>query len=921
MEMTTVKKEREIAGRGLIDCVFSWSLKDVLNNKLYKHKVSKIPKTFSSVREYKKSFILPLLEETHADLLSSMETISRAPSCEIVSVKRITKVSKDFLYSVVLKRSSEEVKDAGTYNEPQSRDIIAITSVRPKRAGDLERAEMSYVIALVQSVKEDLTTLRLLSSKPISVVEHNKKDSKSGTLFAVNLINLTTNIRIWEALKPDMEEQNINVIQRVLQPNFVDVENCDMCRRLSKQKRNAAYSNMMAIIRSSELNESQEAAVLSCINTKECRHQNSVKLIWGPPGTGKTNTVGFLLHSLLKMKCRTLTCAPTNTAVLEVTERLLKKVEESLECNTYGLGDIVLFGHGERMQIVDHDDLLDVFLDHRVDRLVECFVSSSSWKVNLVSMIGLLNKPEMQYRLYLNNRQGHGYEEEKKKNEVSDNGEDTNKNQSEETRYKSSKDRKGKKEGKELIVQSLNENKGKKKVEDMLYLKEKKQPKNEEKKNKKRDDPLTFEEFIKRKFNCIEKRLVLYITDLYTHLPTFIISLEIAKTMATALESLKSFRMQFDKEVLSSGEPGGCFRKLSFARKNCLDVLKSLPQQFPVPEFSGREEIEQFCLKNACLIFCTVSSSAKLYTEGMTPFELLVIDEAAQLKECESTIPLQLPGVQHAILIGDEKQLPAMVKSKISTEAEFGRSLFERLALLGHKKHLLNVQHRMHPSISLFPNREFYKNHISDGQNVKGKSYNRRFLHGRMYGPYSFINVAHGKEEFDNKHSLKNMVEVAVISAIIAKLYKGSIETKKKVRVGVISPYKAQVYAIQEKVNTYGNNNNSDFTVSVRSVDGFQGGEEDVIIISTVRCNEKGSVGFLSNHQITNVGLTRARHCLWILGHAETLMRSGSIWKKLVVDAKNRKCFHNADEDKNLAHAITAALALVKLNQLNLNDE
>ena len=85
------------------------------------------------------------------------------------------------------------------------------------------------------------------------------------------------------------------------------------------------------------------------------------------------------------------------------------------------------------------------------------------------------------------------------------------------------------------------------------------------------------------------------------------------------------------------------------------------------------------------------------------------------------------------------------------------------------------------------------------------------------------------------------------------------IETKKKVRVGVISPYKAQVYAIQEKVKKYGNVDNSDFSISVRSVDGFQGGEEDVIIISTVRCNGNGSVGFLSNHQRTNVGLTRAR--------------------------------------------------------------
>lgn len=444
-----------------------------------------------------------------------------------------------------------------------------------------------------------------------------------------------------------------------------DVENCDICRCYSKEKCDAAYSNMMARIHSSDLNESQEAAVLSCINTKECRHQNSVKLIWGPPGTGKTKTVGFLLHSLLRMKCRTLTCAPTNIAVLEVTERLLKKVEkESLEYDTYGLGDIVLFGNGERMKIIDHNQLLDVFLDYRVDRLEECFCSRSAWKESLISMISLLKKPEMQYRLYLNNRQGHEYKEEEKKNEVSENGEDTSKNRCKETSNKNSKDKKGKKGPKKLIVQTLNENKGKKKVEDMSSVKEKNQPKSEEK-VKKCDDPLTFEEFIKRRFNCIEKRLASYIVDLYTHLPTSIISLEIVKKMASALDSLKSFQMLLDKEVISIGEPGGCFRKLSFARTQCLSVLKSLPQKLPVPDFSEKYEIKQFCLENACLIFCTVSSSAKLYTKGMTPFQLLVIDEAAQLKECESTIPLQLPGVRHAILIGDERQLPAMVKSKV----------------------------------------------------------------------------------------------------------------------------------------------------------------------------------------------------------------------------------------------------------------
>jgi superfamily I DNA and/or RNA helicase len=89
------------------------------------------------------------------------------------------------------------------------------------------------------------------------------------------------------------------------------------------------------------------------------------------------------------------------------------------------------------------------------------------------------------------------------------------------------------------------------------------------------------------------------------------------------------------------------------------------------------------------------------------------------------------------------------------------------------------------------------------------------------------------------------------------------LNTKKNVSIGVISPYKAQVSAIEERVRKY-SKSGSGFSVSVRSVDGFQGGEDDVIIISTVRCNGNGSVGFLSNRQRANVALTRARYYLYI---------------------------------------------------------
>jgi senataxin len=110
---------------------------------------------------------------------------------------------------------------------------------------------------------------------------------------------------------------------------------------------------------------------------------------------------------------------------------------------------------------------------------------------------------------------------------------------------------------------------------------------------------------------------------------------------------------------------------------------------------------------------------------------------------------------------------------KVTDEAGYGRSLFERLVLLGYKKHLLNTQYRMHPSISLFPNKEFYEEQLVDAPIVREMNYNRCFLEGKLYGSYSFINIAKGKEQRGRGHSSKNIVEAAVISTIIESLKEG----------------------------------------------------------------------------------------------------------------------------------------------------
>ncbi|XP_028800617.1 probable helicase MAGATAMA 3 isoform X3 [Neltuma alba] len=922
MERNSHGKGKEKGRTSLVDIVFSWTFSDVLDQNLYKDKVPKIPLTFLPATEYMKSFIPSLIEETHSDLCSSLKGISQAPTCEILAYKRM---GKGLRYQLTF----DEIH-GGRY-EPASGDLIALTDGRPKGIEDFNKPGRFYHVAYVQGSKNGQITI--LSSKSMEI-DPGMRSNNVQTFYAVYLINLTTNIRIWKALNSQLEGANLNIIGKVLQSDKLIGKSSHICPSLEHY--NADISMTTNIIRSQNLNESQKDAVLTTVAIRKCHHNHPVKLIWGPPGTGKTETVASLLFALLKLKTRTLTCAPTNTAVLEVAARLCGIVKDRPHFDAYGVGDIVLFGNNSRMKVDDYWGLPDIFLDYRVDMLEQCLSPLTGWKRNLESMISLLENPREQCLLFNLNA------EHEENNDLMSLEEFTKLNyRNVEQAYLSYKHLEDK--GDHVTLEQFVKMR-------YSYI---------------NDQYLSYVDevhFIKRRFSFIGVNLKSSLQTLYSQLPTSLVPFEVAQNIRVVLDLLEDLgnslhqnefieipteNVEAKSNVIQPGVPNVigknwclfaacnriiqiflkpiirwlmpvethipikdvkfCFGKLSMKRDECLSILRSLSQSISLPQLERRSQIMDICLKKACLIFCTASGSTKLFTEGMTPIPFIVIDEAAQLRECESTIPLQLPGARHAVLIGDERQLPAMVMSKISDEAGFRRSMFERLVLLGFMKHMLNVQFRMHPCISGFPNREFYEGQLINGVNVSDSSYSERFLEGKMFGSYSFINIAQGKEQFGHGHSLKNMVEVAAISEIIKGLHKEFLSKRRKLSIGVISPYNAQVHEIQEKVKQYMDSDPS-FSVSVRSVDGFQGGEEDIIMISTVRSNKRGNVGFLSNRQRANVALTRARHCLWILGNAETLEKSGSVWRKVVNDAKQRGCFHNADDDQNMAQAFKGPL-------------
>ena len=196
---------------------------------------------------------------------------------------------------------------------------------------------------------------------------------------------------------------------------------------------------------------------------------------------------------------------------------------------------------------------------------------------------------------------------------------------------------------------------------------------------------MSFLDFLRKRFVASSSPLKNCLQVFYTHLSkNYILEHNFPDivTLIGLLESFESLLFQDNvdsealEELFSQSEEAEdisqSFMDLQFllyaGRKECLSLLKKLMGSFnelDLPSTMNKHSIMDFCFKAASLIFCTASSSYKLHSVEMNPLNILVIDEAAQLNECESTIPLQLPGLRHAILIGDKCQLPAMIESNV----------------------------------------------------------------------------------------------------------------------------------------------------------------------------------------------------------------------------------------------------------------
>ena len=257
-------------------------------------------------------------------------------------------------------------------------------------------------------------------------------------------------------------------------------------------------------------------------------------------------------------------------------------------------------------------------------------------------------------------------------------------------------------------------------------------------------------------------------------------------------------------------------------------------------------------------VILATNSSAALDSIAKTKFDVAIIDEASQ-----STIPSILIPIAKAhrfILAGDHKQLPPTIISNRAGELE--NTLFEELIKrYPNKSQLLNVQYRMNKLLMKFPNSEFYNNSLKSDSSVDNININDML--DLEYDEEALLfmdtsNIENNRENHlkDSKSIINNLEAKIAINVANDYLTAGIDEED----IGIISPYADQVKIIQDKT-----------PVEVKTVDGFQGREKEIIIISTVRSNYNGNIGFLSDLRRLNVAITRAKRKLIIIGNKNTL--------------------------------------------------
>ena len=309
---------------------------------------------------------------------------------------------------------------------------------------------------------------------------------------------------------------------------------------------------------------------------------------------------------------------------------------------------------------------------------------------------------------------------------------------------------------------------------------------------------------------------------------------------------------------------------------HCVDEITGVMLEQKARSSEGYTKQDKHLAKmrvlNRAQVICATCIGAGSQVLDKMRFAAVLIDEAGQATELSTIVPLTR-GCQQMVLVGDHYQLPPTVTSDDAKREGICVSLFERLARCGVKTELLDTQYRMHPAISGFASDCFYAGRIKDGITARDRPAPRGFRWPHASFPVAFLDVPNGAEQEDAGSGSKcNPAEAELVMQIVEDLVRyGRVPASE---VGIVTPYAAQVRALRRMRDRAGLRE-----VECASVDGFQGREKHVIVISTVRANRNGSVGFLKDWCRCNVAVTRARNGLIVVGNERTLRSEHRSWE------------------------------------------
>ena len=430
----------------------------------------------------------------------------------------------------------------------------------------------------------------------------------------------------------------------------------------------------------------------------------------------------------------------------------------------------------------------------------------------------------------------------------------------------------------------------------------------------------------------------LYFHKLMNHVNTTRISVEKSEEIKRNFIDSKTcyddacFELEIREYVADNLSERGLFPKgrktmgnVRNQRRNLTDVRNYL-----YSKFIGRAEI----------VFSTLSSTGlKILAENH--FSVCLIDEAAQSTEISTLIPLKL-GCDQCILCGDPQQLSAVVhcKNGIGSNMLYHRSLFERLQRGGHDVHFLFYQYRMHPLICSFPSKYFYEGKLKNGLALE--KFRKPYHKYNEYSPLVFYDLPSSQEtltektlSYQNENEANYCInllidllitfpnDISIDQVGIISMYADQVKLLRHKYDSVLVPYLAKSYHQTSQFKARTNNIHVASSNVIRTVDGFQGQEKDVIILSTVRgdadSEEKG-IGFIHDRQRMNVALTRAKYALLVVGR-KTSLDTSEMWCDFIAHVQQNGKYIMVDETKIKSRNFDVGKSILTNNHNDANKD